>query len=137
MAKVSEQEQNWQEMYYTFQALQKQIENITEHLHLLEQQMHEIDISTKAIESLHETKLKTEILSPIANGIFVKSSLQDNDTFIVNVGANTTVERNHTQVIDLLGKQKKEITIKIQEAHEILEKLQNEAVDIYQKVELL
>jgi len=131
---MAEQE-NWQEMYTQFQHLQEQIERITEHAELLNQRHAELDISINAMQELGKTELETEILSPIANGIFLKSALKDNKTLIVNVGADTTVERTIDEVVDLLEKQKKEIAANIVEAEEVLHELHSQAQKIYNVIE--
>tara|TARA_Y100000310_G_C20489228_1_gene718346 strand:- start:506 stop:910 length:405 start_codon:yes stop_codon:yes gene_type:complete len=128
-------EQDWQQKYQLFQQLQEQIEQISHHIGLLNQQNMDIDISKEALQDIEKTKQGTEILAPIANGIFVKSSLQDNQKLIVNVGAKVNVEKTIPEVIELLEKQKVEITKKILEAEVILQDLQQQAMKIYQEVE--
>ena len=128
-------EQDWQQKYQLFQQLQEQIEQISHHIGLFNQQNMDIDISKEALQDIEKTKQGTEILAPIANGIFVKSSLQDNQKLIVNVGAKVNVEKTIPEVIELLEKQKVEITKKILEAEVILQDLQQQAMKIYQEVE--
>jgi len=128
-------EQNWQQKYQEFQQLQEQIEQISHHVGLLNQQNIDIDISKEALQDIEKTKIGNEILAPIANGIFVKSTLQDNQKLVVNVGANVNIEKTIPEVIELLEKQKVEITKKIVEAEVFLQDLQQQAMKIYQEVE--
>ena len=128
-------EQDWQQKYQLFQQLQEKIEQISPHVGLLNQQNIDIDISKEALQDIEKTKIGNEILAPVANGIFVKSTLQDNQKLIVNVGAGVNVEKTIPEVIELLSKQKIEITKKIVEAEVILQDLQQQAMKIYQEVE--
>lgn len=127
-------EEELKEKYMEFQLIQKQIEQISEQVGTLHQQNNELDLSINALNDLDKTKLNSEILAPIADGIFVKAELKDKK-LIVNVGANTTVERIIPEVITLLEKQKEEITKNTGEAEQVLEKFTQRAMKIYQEVE--
>ena len=124
-----------QHKYMEFQMFQKQVEQLNEHLETMNQQDTELDISINAIKELAQTKIDTEILAPIANGIFVKSKLIDNQTFIVNVGADTTVERVPLEVIALLQQQKEELASNMVEAQQVLQQMTTHLRNIYQEVE--
>jgi len=128
-------EENWQEKYGQFQELQQQIGQISEHVEMLNQQNQELDISKQAVAEIGKTAVDQEILAPVANGIFIKSKLLDNQKLIVNVGANTTVERTVEEVIKLLEEHTREVTKRITEAEEILLELQRQAMKIYEEVE--
>ena len=127
-------EQQWQEKYLQFQMLQQQIEKITEHVELLNQQNAELDISKSAVSKIGETPTDNDILSPVANGIFIKAKLTDNQKLIVNVGSNTTVEKTVAEVVGLLGEQQKEMSKKLLEAEGVLQDLQSQAMKIYEEV---
>jgi len=127
-------EEQWQEKYLQFQMLQQQIEKITEHVELLNQQNAELDISKNAVSKIGETPVDNEILAPVANGIFIKAKLADNQKLVVNVGAETTVERSVKEVVVLLEEQHKELTNKIIEAETILQEMQSQAMKIYEEV---
>ena len=49
------------------------------------------------------------MLAPISHGIFVKSKIQDNKNFIVNIGGGITVSKNQNQLREFLDKQLNEI----------------------------
>ncbi len=128
-------EEQIQQKYIEFQELQQQIEQINQHLELLTQQNVEMDISIGALEELEKTKVGNEILAPIANGIFLKAELKDNQKLIVNVGSDTTVEKTIPEVIKLLEEQKVEGNQKIMELDQMLHKLTSQATKLYQEVE--
>ena len=70
------------------------------------QQAQEIENIRKGIEVLGKSEDGAEILAPVSNGIIVRTKMTSNDTLLVNVGANTVVEKSREETLDLLGKQK-------------------------------
>src|SRR3989344_3999359 len=98
MSKTQMNDEERQQRYMQFQLLQQQLEQVNEHLQLLNQQAAELDISINAVNELGQTELDNEILAPISNGIFLKAKLIDNKKMIVNVGSDTTVEKTVPEV---------------------------------------
>ncbi len=128
-------EEQIQQKYMQFQMLQQQLEQISQHLELLNQQNAELDISINAVKELGETKVDNELLAPIADGIFLKGELKDNQKLVVNVGSNTTVEKSVPEVVDLLKKQKEDISKKMVEADAMMQEFSQQAMQLYQEVE--
>ncbi len=123
--------------YMQFQLIQQQIEQVSNHVEALNQQNAELEISQKAIQELQKTSPNTEILAPIANGIFFKTELKDNQNLIINVGNNVTVEKSMDKVVTLLEQQKEQLTEQLREADTVLQELTAQAMKIYQEVEEL
>ena len=128
-------EKNIQEKYRQFQLVQEHLEQITKHLEMLHQQQREIGVSIEALKELQDAKLNTEILAPVANGIFFKSELKDHKKLLVNVGAEVAVEKTIPEVIGLLEEQKEKIIGNITGAESILRELQEQEMRIYREVE--
>ena len=128
-------EQDWQKKYMEFQQLQEQIEQISQQLQLMNQQAAEIDNTKEVLLDLQKIEINTEMLSQIANGIFIKSTLQDNSKLIVNVGNNVTVEKTIPQMVELFEKQKIDITKQLVEGEVYLQNLQNKAMKIFEEVQ--
>lgn len=124
-----------QEKYLQFQYLQQQLEQISQHLELLNQQNGELDISIHAVQELEKTKLKNELLAPIADGIFLKGELKDNKKLVVNVGMNTTVERTVPEVVKLLENQKSQLQLRLIEAEAVRQEMAAQTMKIYQEVQ--
>lgn len=124
-----------QEKFMEFQMLQKHIEHIQEQVTVLQQQLLELDISAKAIEEIGTAKEGNEILAPVANGIFVKTRVENVEQMVVNVGSNVMVERTPTEVVGLLKEQQEKIRTKVGEANELLQELQDHAMKIFKEVE--
>ena len=132
---MTQEEDNWKDKFTQFRTLQQHSEQITEHIQQLHQQMFELDISTNAVKEIGSTDKDTEILAPLANGIFLKSTLQDNKKLIVNVGADTTVEKSGDEVVKLLESQHQKLDEKIMEAESVLHNVQMELMRIYEQVQ--
>jgi prefoldin alpha subunit len=128
-------EDQMKEKYMQFQMLQQQMEQMSQHLEMFNQQMQDLDISIGAVKDLGEAEENNELLAPIADGIFFKGKLSDNKKLVVNVGSNVTVERTIPEVVELLEQQKIEVGNKMKEADEVMQHISKEAVKIYQDVE--
>ncbi|MBS3123974.1 prefoldin subunit alpha [Candidatus Woesearchaeota archaeon] len=124
-----------QQKYMHFQMLQEQIEKIAEQATYLNQRNMDLENTNEALKELAKTKLETEILAPVAEGIFFRSSLKDNQKLIVSVGANTTVEKSISETLEMLSEQKNELTLKIMEAESVMQEMQQQAMKLYQEIE--
>lgn len=129
------EEKNNEEKYMQLQLLQQQAEQIREYLERLQTQQKELDNSIEALAELQKTKINTEILAPIANGVFLKAELKDNQKLIVNVGAEVTVEKNIPEVLSLLEEQKGKISENIAEVEGVLQELRQHGKRLYQEEE--
>jgi prefoldin alpha subunit len=127
-------EKNSEEKYMQLQMLQQHAEQISEHIQKLQTQLQEITSSVEALRGLQSTKVNTEILAPVANGIFLKAALQDNQNLVVNVGAEVTVEKTIPEVITLLEEQQGKITENIAEAEAVFQQLQEQGQKMYQDI---
>ena len=126
-------EKNNEEKYMQLQMLQQQVEQITDYVEKLQGQQKELDNSIEALAELQKTKVNTEILAPIANGVFLKAELKDNQNLVVNVGAEVTVEKTIAEVLRLLEEQKGKITENLAEAESVLKELHEHGRRMYQE----
>ncbi|MEK6939291.1 MAG: prefoldin subunit alpha [Nanoarchaeota archaeon] len=123
--------QKMEENYRQLQLLQQQVEQITEYVEKLQMQHQELDTSIEALAELQKTTVATEILAPVANGIFLKAELKDNQKLIVNIGADVTVEKTIPEVLRLLKEQKEKITENLIEAESVLKELHEHGRRMY------
>ena len=133
MDRMSEEE-NWKEKYLEFQTLQQQTQKLNEHLEAIHGQMGELDISINAVKELNKTEVGKEVIVPIANGIFFKAEVKDNDKFIVNVGSDTTVERTANEIVGLLEMQQSKLRDRLVEAEVLMQEMQKKMMVIYETV---
>lgn len=117
-----------QAQYMLLQQMQEQVEALSKQLEEINQQLMELEISKGALEEVQKTKQGTEILAQIANGIFVKTKLEDNTKLIVNVGANTTVEKSIPDVIKMLEEHEQAMAKNAQELEALLQQISQEAM---------
>ena len=99
-----------QEKYMEMQMLAQQAQQIERQLQIIEQQHIEVVSVQQALRDIAKTKKDTEVLVPLSSGIFVRAKLTDNNNFIINVGAGASVERNLDQAVEMLEKQRKELS---------------------------
>ena len=129
------EDQEHQNKYMQLQLIQQQAEQLSEYSQKLQIQLQEIENSLEALQELQFTKIDTEILAPVANGIFLKAALKDNQKLVVNVGAEVTAEKSIPEVITLLQEQKGKISDNIAEAESVFQQLQEQGRKIYQHLE--
>lgn len=86
------------------------------------QRMQESLEELKRIESnlldLQKVEIGEEVLAPIANGIFIQTTLKSH-TLKVNVGNGVVLEKNVEDTIKLLKKQEKEILKNLEKANKM------------------
>ncbi len=124
-----------QEKYMQFQYLQQQLEQISQHLEMLNQQNADLDISINAVTELGKTKLGNELLAPIADGVFLRGELKDNKKLVINVGMNTTVEKTVPEVIKLLENQKSQLQLRLIEVEAVRQELTSQTMKLYKEIE--
>lgn len=127
-------EDQLKEMYMQFQQLQQQIEKISEHMEALSEKNNELNVAIAGLIQLGETSINTEILAPIADGIFLQGELKDNKKLIVNVGAGVAVEKTIPEASRLLEEQRASLLSNFKQAEKILQELQKQAMQIYEAV---
>jgi|TARA_B100000745_G_scaffold115472_1_gene74505 prefoldin alpha subunit len=72
--------------------------------------------ANSAIQSISETKTKTESdsLVPIGMGVYIKSKIQSKDKVIIDVGSGVAVEKDQNSAINWLESRLKELEIALQ-----------------------
>ena len=99
---LSDGQEVLQQKYLDFQTSTQQLKQIEEHLQKLEAQLSELRSIEEAIKELGAVQAGSEILVPIANGIFANATITNTHEFLVNVGAGTTVQKDASGVMSLL-----------------------------------
>lgn len=100
---------NKQEKYLEFQMLTSQYQKLDQQLQNLEQQILELISLDTNLEDLSDIKDNTHVLVPFGAGILIPASINTSKNLLVNVGANTIVEKNIVQSRELIKKQIKEL----------------------------
>ncbi len=98
-----------QERYIELQMIDQQVKQLQKYLQAFDQQLLEIRSVVGSVQEFVKIKKGSVIFAPIANGIFVKAKLEDNETLRVNVGNNVIVTKTAAEAIKLLEGQEAEI----------------------------
>lgn len=102
-------EKELQTKYIELQLIDQQMAQLQKQLQQLDSSLLEIEFIKISLDDFKKIKKGSEILAPIANGIFVKADLKENDELIVNVGGNVTVAKSVEDTKKLLTEQADEI----------------------------
>ena len=95
--------------YMQLQMILNQLSKLQEQFRIVDTQLINLERIKESVDELQDIKTGSEMLAPISNGIFIKSRLQDNKNFIVNIGGGVTVSKNQDQLREFLDKQLNEI----------------------------
>ncbi|MBS3166987.1 prefoldin subunit alpha [Candidatus Woesearchaeota archaeon] len=118
-----ENKSNEQEMYYEYQVLTQEVQQLQQQIAFFNEQGLEIETILNSLNEIKNSK-NEEILVPLAGGIFIKANLKDSEKFIVNIGSNITKEMSTLEVRKMLQEQKSELElIKKQLNNTFLEKI--------------
>lgn len=94
-----------QQMYTELQMLVQQAKQVKSHLENIDSQITDLRRTILALEDFGKSKEGSKMLSQISNGIFVRSTLEDTKNVILNVGADTGVEKTLPEAQNLVKKQ--------------------------------
>ena len=128
-------EKELQQKYMEFQVIQQQIEQLQQQLHTLNQQLQQLELTKNNLNELTSVKSGTDSFSQIAPGIFVESTIKNTEKLLVNVGANTAVEKSVPQAIALVEEQEKLATQNINETDKVLQQLSTDAMKLYEQLQ--
>ena len=103
-------EKELQQKYMEYKVLEQQIKQIQEQIQLVDNQVMEIKVVQKNLKDVSGIKEGTEILVPVANGIFARGTIGKSEKLLVNVGSNIIVNKTVKQTEELLDKQITEIS---------------------------
>ena len=98
-----------QQKYLELQMLDTQIKQLQQQLKALETQAGELDALTVQLDEMKSVQVGSEILIPVASGIFARAELKDNAQFLVNVGADTVVVKSVDDTKGVLARQVEDI----------------------------
>src|SRR3989344_8219667 len=110
-----------QEILIRLSMLEQQTKQLEEHLRLVEQNILEMQTLSHSLDEIDGNK-NDVILSQLANGIFMKSKLEEKK-FFVDVGSRIIVKKTASEVKEVVGEQMK--------------KLMNAKNEIYEQIGLL
>lgn len=93
------------EKYIELQIIEQQLKQVNQQLLNLDSQFLELQRIKDNLGDITKTKKNTELLVALGGGVFSKAELKDNKTVLVNVGANTVVEKDIPSSKELINNQ--------------------------------
>ena len=97
------------ELYAQLQGLDGHVKELQQRIQIVENQMEDLAGTREALSDLEKVKAGSEIIVPVANGIFAKASIGDVGTLLVNVGGSVTVPKPISEIVKIIETQAKEI----------------------------
>ncbi|MBL7100895.1 MAG: prefoldin subunit alpha [Nanoarchaeota archaeon] len=91
--------------YMEFQMLDQNLKQVNQQLLNLDNQLLELQGIEENLGELKKTKKNTEILVALGGGVFSKAELKENNTILMNVGANIIVEKDIPASKEVIGHQ--------------------------------
>lgn len=120
--------------YMELQIANEQLKQMQEQLQMVEAKRQEIADSVENVESIKNCKTGAPLLTPIADGIFIKGELKDNQGVIVNAGANVCVTKTIEDAKKMLKEKEEELGNYIKELETEFETAVNEAKSLEQEL---
>lgn len=102
---MTDKEKTPQKLYIQLQILEQNIKQLQQQITYLNAQIIDMLSTKQGIEDLKSVEAGTDILVQINSGVYAKAKLSDNKTLIVNVGSNTSVEKDISETKKLIEKQ--------------------------------
>jgi prefoldin alpha subunit len=111
------------------QTMQSELEKYSLELEEIKVKQEEIDISITAINEIVKLKRGSEILAGIADGIFIRTKLEDSTMAIINIGAGVIVEKPINDAIKLLEKHRRQVDNQNTVIESRMQKLSEEIIE--------
>ncbi len=124
-----------QEHMIQLQVVYQQLKQIQQQLQLLDQQRLELEQTKENVAELVKTPKDQPLFVPVASGIFTKARWEDGQSFFVNVGAGTVVEKSPLDVKRLVEKQLKEAETLREEMLNQVQRLVDHATKLEKEIE--
>lgn len=121
-------------LYNELQYYDSQIKKLQEEFGKVEQQIKDLTELQTNLDTFAEQEPGSESFIPISNGIFVKATIKETDSFLINVGSNVAVPKSKDEAKELIKNQQKELQDYREEILEKVTELDTHAAEIEKKV---
>jgi len=117
------------------QSINEYLEKLQGQMSKMQENLLELNSISEALASLQNLKGEQSAFLPLASGIFVKGMLKPDSTVMMNVGQGVVVEKNITEAIALIGKQKKNLESIWEKADKQFDELVEKAQSLQKEIE--
>lgn len=133
----AENRKQLEEYYMALRMINQQMKQAQKQMAMIEQQATDLEGTKEALEDLSKVEPGTEILVPVASGVFAKATLADASKLIVNIGANTSITKGLEDVKKIIEQQAEEIRKIESEIGSQIQAMANQAQMIEQEMNRL
>ncbi len=123
-----------QKKYLQLQMYEQNTTQMQKHIEQMDQQAAELAQVAQNLREIKDVEEGTEVLVPMAGGVFVRATLQKPEHVLVNVGASATVQKSIDdaramiedqlkELIDYREKAAEQLMVIVKEAHKTHEEL--------------
>ncbi len=102
-------DEQMKEKYAEFRMAMAQIKQVQEQLQALDEKKQELEEAEAGVSQLKGAGKGTKMLAPVTNGIFIKTTLENADEVIVNVGSNVCVKKTVEEAGKILKEKQHEL----------------------------
>ncbi|MEK6967304.1 MAG: prefoldin subunit alpha [Nanoarchaeota archaeon] len=104
-------EEQIQEKYMHLQLIAQTLRQVQQQLQMLDEQSSELDRMADGLGDLKDSKIGSNLLVPVSEGIFARATLSNSETLLVNVGSNVIVEKTIDETRQLLQDRNAELRL--------------------------
>ncbi|MBW3012984.1 prefoldin subunit alpha [Candidatus Woesearchaeota archaeon] len=104
-----EKEQELRQAYLELQLMGQQLKQLQQQIQHIDAQVEELIHTEAALDEIPNAEKGSEMLAPLASGIFLKTKLDENRKVVLNIGAGTAVEKTIEETKKLVTDQRVEI----------------------------
>lgn len=122
-------------VYQEYQQTTEQLKQYEEHVQNIKERIRELQGIVKNIDEIKKVEKGTEMLVPISNGIFIRTTALETSQFLVNVGSKAVVEHTPEQVQELLRNQYEELITLQEKMITTKKQLEEQAEKLQQKLQ--
>lgn len=123
-------DEEMQRAYMQGQQLQQELQAIQEQQEQLKGIIQDLDTGRGTVEALQKVDEGEEVLLPVGAGLFVRASLADPDSVVVNVGSDVHVESPLEEALEHLDERSQNLEDVKETLQEESQKLQEELQEL-------
>ena len=127
-------EEQARQYYITLKTVKKNLSELNQAIADIDTQTAQIQESKHAINEYENITAKSDLLVPIADGIFIQASAVEDKYLRINVGAGAVVKKTPAQAQEMLQEQHDELSKHREQLLNQREQLKVQADDIQKKI---
>ena len=132
---MSDQKDERNDLFVELKELDQQIKNLNAHAQNVDEQIAELNSSKQVIHKFKELKKGEEIKVPLAAGVYIEATLNENKKLLANVGTGVLVEKTPDEIMEIFDEQIKELNAYREDLMQNIEKFIKRAEEIQRSFE--